>query len=916
MKKKSVIEIMTKLLNLKSKSVFNIFINSNNNKVDQSENFYKVSDKEIEIILNLLRRDWNNGYYKTVFQNLEINKEIYSTPLGLLFEVELLYYNDEVNEAKEVFKYLEENYKSKIEKNPLYHKLNYFLNNNTESLDILKYEHKFDKEEIIIARLYNEKNYQEIINYNNKSDKIEYLIASFILETEIDLKKNLLEKIISKIESLNLNEKFKYLIDIIEVLILSNNLSLKLNYLGILEFYIEIFEKEFKHKEIIDKNICKKIINLYLDIKGYFISKYKFKSLLKEYSQYLDEINKIRLSLLNNSGFKNLIDSYYNNKGIKEIEFIFFILFLDNKYKYIIQLFRKYKLEQSKEISLINIFSKILLKKNISENEVKILQENLQSKYGFFFYQISLFYKGKKTLDKLKEELIVLIEENIDDEILNLVIVKGIYDIDKLWIVNYYLDREEIYFYLIPEIVNLITNDSQLYGHVFMSLVEKIENIAIEHNLKLNYEQLGQTCIEYKNKQLGLKFLCKAWENFPSKNLAKQIRDIILILENLEYYEYNYEKIYKYLEDEQNNIEIVKNIIFLKLLDYKKGIIKLNKFLLKIEKRDIQKLYPLLQMIYFKTLTQSNNREIEDNLFENSIIIDNQIKKIPNTYQEIKNYEKFSKEEFRLYKIEKNSDIKRLDLFLLAQILEKYIQFKKRITGIREIQMSKDATGEEIIKKLRKASGFEEMDKQQNKYINGESKRTLLFFLYSNFYNLNILMDKLLNNFNKNLLRVPKNQINMERKKLLSLESILFLFKLEILEYIVEDKTIYLQQSTLDFFNKNIVYPEEIEIMKVLVKIKDRIIDDTKAVEVEKNYQLETSKLNVSPLSCLYFSLMALDGDYITEDINFNIGTSYSSLFLIDHWSRKFGINLAEKKELKKVLIRLSSDIAKEEKLL
>ena len=156
----------------------------------------------------------------------------------------------------------------------------------------------------------------------------------------------------------------------------------------------------------------------------------------------------------------------------------------------------------------------------------------------------------------------------------------------------------------------------------------------------------------------------------------------------------------------------------------------------------------------------------------------------------------------------------------------------------------------------------------------------------------------------------------MERKKLLSLESILFLFKLEILEYIVEDKTIYLQQSTLDFFNKNIVYPEEIEIMKVLVKIKDRIIDDTKAVEVEKNYQLETSKLNVSPLSCLYFSLMALDGDYITEDINFNIGTSYSSLFLIDHWSRKFGINLAEKKELKKVLIRLSSDIAKEEKLL
>ena len=365
---------------------------------------------------------------------------------------------------------------------------------------------------------------------------------------------------------MNLNEKFKYLIDIIEVLILSNNLSLKLNYLGILEFYIEIFEKEFKHKEIIDKNICKKIINLYLDIKGYFISKYKFKSLLKEYSQYLDEINKIRLSLLNNSGFKNLIDSYYNNKGIKEIEFIFFILFLDNKYKYIIQLFRKYKLEQSKEISLINIFSKILLKKNISENEVKILQENLQSKYGFFFYQISLFYKGKKTLDKLKEELIVLIEENIDDEILNLVIVKGIYDIDKLWIVNYYLDREEIYFYLIPEIVNLITNDSQLYGHVFMSLVEKIENIAIEHNLKLNYEQLGQTCIEYKNKQLGLKFLCKAWENFPSKNLAKQIRDIILILENLEYYEYNYEKIYKYLEDEQNNIEIVKNIIFLKLI--------------------------------------------------------------------------------------------------------------------------------------------------------------------------------------------------------------------------------------------------------------------------------------------------------------------------------------------------------------
>ena len=130
-----------------------------------------------------------------------------------------------------------------------------------------------------------------------------------------------------------------------------------------------------------------------------------------------------------------------------------------------------------------------------------------------------------------------------------------------------------------------------------------------------------------------------------------------------------------------------------------------------------------------------------------------------------------------------------------------------------------------------------------------------------------------------------KNFINnyiqeISNKKIISPDSILFLYKLNLLEIIKNLNNIYFQKSTYNFFKESINETEVLDIIKVLDDLKDtRMIDDENINTLFKNKEI----------SVFFNRLISLlhknEYDYISEDRNLkklsNIINSYSSLFII-----------------------------------
>ena len=556
-------------------SAFLLF--SNGNTINNTVNI-NSEDYTFDKLILLLTEKWENCIFSEV---IEMMKEIKVKPKNedniikyLLFEANLYLSIEEFGKVKDIIELLDKKYSEKAKFEIDYYKLKYFLFLEEDIKEILETQFSLSISELEWEVLYFNKKYDEFFLKSeelNLIKNIKYMILKLEKASSVEEIKVILEYIKKDIENKSILEKIKILEKAIDILTNNINLSARIKFSEYFLLYIEIFEKSIQVRNFLKNDFEKKIINTYLIAKGSFINKVEFLLLLREYSNYLSETNKIRLLIIENKGYKTLADSLYKNKNLEGLNMVFFILFIEAKYKYILQLFRKIDFSISENLYIIRIYSKIMLKRKIIIEELTYLKENKNKNDTIFLcYNLLLFQNGEIEINNLKEVVMGIISKNKNDEILNLIILRAIYLIDWFWIVNIFIKEKKEYEYLISEIIRLIS-DSKINGYHYGKIIEQL----VEDKGNYDYELIGTIYIEYKNFNKGLEYLYKSWSEKKTLKLAKKIMYVLFMKNEGD------QKIYEYLKSrEETKEDKIRNIFFLYLVDNKRGTIELNNFLL------------------------------------------------------------------------------------------------------------------------------------------------------------------------------------------------------------------------------------------------------------------------------------------------------------------------------------------------
>lgn len=538
-------------------SAFLLF--SNGNTINNTVNI-NSEDYTFDKLILLLKEKWENCIFSEV---IEMMKEIKVKPKNedniikyLLFEANLYLSIEEFGKVKDIIELLDKKYSEKAKFEIDYYKLKYFLFLEEDIKEILETQFSLSISELEWEVLYFNKKYDEFFLKSeelNLIKNIKYMILKLEKASSVEEIKVILEYIKKDIENKSILEKIKILEKAIDILTNNINLSARIKFSEYFLLYIEIFEKSIQVRNFLKNDFEKKIINTYLIAKGSFINKVEFLLLLREYSNYLSETNKIRLLIIENKGYKTLADSLYKNKNLEGLNMVFFILFIEAKYKYILQLFRKIDFSISENLYIIRIYSKIMLKRKIIIEELTYLKENKNKNDTIFLcYNLLLFQNGEIEINNLKEVVMGIISKNKNDEILNLIILRAIYLIDWFWIVNIFIKEKKEYEYLISEIIRLIS-DSKINGYHYGKIIEQL----VEDKGNYDYELIGTIYIEYKNFNKGLEYLYKSWSEKKTLKLAKKIMYVLFMKNEGD------QKIYEYLKSrEETKEDKIRNIFF------------------------------------------------------------------------------------------------------------------------------------------------------------------------------------------------------------------------------------------------------------------------------------------------------------------------------------------------------------------
>lgn len=857
---------------------------SKNNTINNIININSEDYAFDEFVL-LLKEKWENCTFLEVTEILKgikaKQKNEDSIIKYLLFEANLYLSIEEFGKAKDIIELLEQKYSVKVKNEIDYYKLKYLLFHKEDIKKILEIQFSLSVSELEWEVLYFNKKYDEFFLKSkelNLIKDIKYMILKLEKTSSFEEIKIILECIKKEIMLKSTLEKIIILEKIIDFLTSNMSLSTRIKFNEYLLLYIEIFEKNIQVKNFIKNDFEKKIINTYLNAKGRLVNKIKFLSLLTEYKNYLNDTNKIRLLIVENIGYKTLVESLYKSKNLEGLNMVLFILFLEEKYKYVLHLSRKFDFSISIDLQLIKVYSKIMLKKKINIEDTLYLEENhTKNDAVSLYYNIFLFQNEKINIDDFKKIIEDILEKNINNEILNLIILRAAYLIDWFWIINIFIKEQKKYEYLIPEIIWLISYN-KIDGYNYNRIIKELDENDGTHD----YELIGNAYIEYKNFNTGLEYLYKSWKQKKTLILAKKIRAVLIMKEVGD------QEIYEYLKDcEKNNLEDkIKNIILLYFVDNKRGTVELNNLLLSFQTEDFNEVLNYIQNLYFNFLLRESKKETEF-YFENSLYIEKSIRYIPNIYLKYnkEEYELMNKEDFDVYKLGNIKNLKNLKLALLATIMKKLNGFEKKASGIRTINIDKLKNNpEKIIEKLGELSGASKFQREREMYLNLNSKEYLLL-LYNNFYELEDFISKFINRFNNNYLNMPKYTVNYQKNKLIAPDSILLLYKLKLLKILYYENSLFFQKTTYNFFkNEMHTYPEAKEIVKILKEFQGKMIDDENINEL-----IRVSKVDndiISPFSRLHYSFIEKNADYITEDRNLKFPGDiniYSSLFLISN---------------------------------
>lgn len=876
-----------------------IFLSKNVNITQINYNTDNI--KLLEIYLENLTNDFEKELsFKDILTSLNDVKNKTNIPseklVVLLFEANFYYKIEDFIKANKIIKYLEENFYEETKNSKEFYKLKFQINSDQETKNILIYNFGESSEELSIDENCIKGKYLDFIELCEKKNRkdIRYFILKLFYSNTKEDKEKYINKIKSIIEEENSFIKLYVMTKVIDNFFKNFQFYLKDFLKSFVLEYINIFENKVNAKdldiELENKNFLHDLVNNYISSKFLFIKEEKEKiEILQKYKKFLDPFNNIELLLIQNKGYKGYINSLNKESNITPDEILTIIssLFVNKKYKYILKICRELSLENLSSIENIRIFSKILLKLKLKNREYIFLKEKALQKESleFIFYNFYLFKINEINFLNFKEIITEILEDRDKESSLNdisiIILLRLNYSIetnDKFWIINYFIDRQNEYRRFIPEIINLISEDEKISGMDFENFINRIDL----DNENINFTSISKAYRDFKNPKNALKMLYKKWNNVKDEETANNIFSLCLIEEKYD------EEIYNFFKEKNNTLE--KKFLLSVFLLYEKekeGIIEINKLFLNTSNKELKEISILIIKFYFKNIL--NHKSLVKNVsFENTMYKIKDKLYIPDIYFKGNanfSYEKMDLDKFDIFQRENTFSKINLLEYLISTFIT-YIggldKFITDIPGFKRVSIAPEDKAVSIIDTLEEISGEKELKTLRNKYLkieDSESKKKILMnTLYINYFQLNIFLDDFIAQFNENFINRNVNKNNV--KKIISIESILFLYKLDLLEIIKILDNVFFQKSTYNFFKEAFDEPSALSIIKILDDIKDiKMKDDENINTIYKNKE-------ISPyLNRLIYITNQFDFDYISEDRNLKIlnplVNSYSVIYII-----------------------------------
>lgn len=354
---------------------------------------------------------------------------------------------------------------------------------------------------------------------------------------------------------------------------------------------------------------------------------------------------------------------------------------------------------------------------------------------------------------------------------------------------------------------------------------------------------------------------------------------MLIPLLNLKKYD---DEVYNFLKNNLLKDDIkhrLQNSLMLSFENFEKAEIEMNEILLMVSDKEIELNMEFFQSIYFKFLLLGKNKKDENLKYENAIFVESNKRYLPKIYSlDInKKYSYYEKEEFPILKLE--NKLQNLNTFLIMDIVKRGKLLEKKVSGIIKFKFDENNI-EKFLKELTKVSGKNDFEEKSDKYFKNILKVPLIL-PGTKIDFVNEFIEKLIFSFDNSYLNKTNTQINSE-PKILSLDSMIFLYKLNLLKYIEYNNIIVLKSSILTLEESMYYKSDYLEILKIVREYKVEVFNNIDINDL--NREREIKNFEVGDVMKLFYACMTKKAAYITEDKN-NLFKdkypTYSSLYLV-----------------------------------
>lgn len=807
-------------------------------------------------------------------------------------------------EAIDIFKRL------KKENIPNYLLERYFFNDylickNEESKTklILEYDHNYKEFEKMDC--YNNGEYDKCISLvENEESSINILskIQLIIQKVKSEISDTEIEEIFilkEKIEKTNISKIEKLKIDFMCVALL---LILAFERYGI-EQYQENIEKFITDVESFDifkikkYNFIKKIINIYLSSSIYLYGLLDTKEKLKENKKILDKNNTLNLKLLDGIKLDEIMSEIYIEKNENDLGLAVDIFIECEESEKALEILEEHckNIEINDELKFKTIILKIELNKKIEKKEEDFLIERMENNavYKYFY-------------NKIRSDSIEIenVEEIVSSKKAPFFIVRDI-------VVNvtqdYSVKNEIVFLYkkkypmLILEILKKYESDDKASGEEFKNLCNKLTESEKNNNgerIADIFNRFGIDAVEET-----FEYYLRAWNKEKNERLFSKITPLLL-----EYKKYN-ESIHNYFKDSlmnENKDDILYERILYSLYNYNQAIFDINKLLINIINfSEVVSSNFLKNLLCFFNLCSNNKIVIED---RNKIFTIDGERFILNDNNEIKSIGIKTISNAMLL-LKKNDITEEIELF---SALSQRILFNPKNLGkipeIKSYDVKKEIDnndGEALLKKLKEMSGADKREEKIEEYLQKKGVLPIDAIHFDGYY-LFYIMDKIIENRSIQRRNYIKFNSFKEKNFLISLESLVLIFQLGILDSFNQDN-IFIQKSVFETITENVQkgYSKYIGLLKKIVEIfedGDKVIDDCKNLSLKditrENYLYSYAKA--------FQYVLKENFTYITDDYNkYSAKDTQQFISTVEYLEIKYSDFLLSRKE--EDLIQLSN---------